>query len=207
MSHHHALLCRSDQVREAVVPTTNEGGIECRDIYIEQIGIDDVRVLTVYAYRRPTAGPTQTLVVRTELITHEAQHALLKLLEEPPESTRFIFVLATGVDLLSTLQSRFQETSLSRDNPTDSLSDLFNDFASSQISDRLALIDVATKKKDVVWQRAMKQGLRFLLQAPVSEPDCLEVLEYVASHLLTRGASNKMLLEQLALSLPARRQD
>jgi hypothetical protein len=67
-------------------------------------------------------------------------------------------------------------------------------------SERLTVIDTALKKKDMLWQRAMKQGL---IEYVAGCKDArLADLEYVARMLLTRGASNKMLLEHAALTLP-----
>ena len=80
----------------------------------------------------------------------------------------------------------------------------FTVFLDSSLAERLSAIESATKNKNLPWQTAIKNGLLNYLQnidttkVPLEK---LKDLEYVARLLLTRGASNKFLLEQLALTL------
>lgn len=160
-------------------------------------GIDDARELVRLAYQRPSVGERQVLVVCTNFITHEAQNALLKLLEEPPQSTQFLFVLPPDFLLLPTLASRFQ-TRLSLQEAV-SIAD-FTHFVSLSYQERISLIESKLKQSDMLWQRAIKLGLIAYLTN--SRNQSLTALEYVARTVLTRGASNKMLFEQLALTIP-----
>lgn len=199
---HHATLLRADAVALAVFPMPDES-VEVRDQYITRFGIDDARELVRQAHQRPSEASEQTLIVRTDFITLEAQNALLKVLEEPPASTKLVFVVPTGFTILPTLASRFAQESpdhCSSEQP----SEVFGDFRSQSYKDRLAAIDQAAKKKDLDWQREIKRGLiQFVAQAKGSSTKLAE-LEYVARTLLTRGASNKMLLEHAALTLGTR---
>ena len=55
----------------------------------------------------PFAGDIRyVLIPRADLIQHEAETALLKTLEEPPEHTRFIFLVRNLADLKQTIISR-----------------------------------------------------------------------------------------------------
>ena len=195
---HHALLCRIDSVQDFVLSTVDEG-VEFYDEYIGRFGINDVRVLTEKAYSRPSEMTVQCLVTRTDFITLEAQNALLKIVEEPPVSTRFIFVLPSDFIILPTLASRlsnYQSTTHSdvkQDN-------VFSDFLSQSYSDRFAKIEKALKEKDIEWQQRIKRGLIRYIKQEADKPRLSE-LEYIARLLLTRGASNKMLLDNLALVL------
>lgn len=198
---HHALLYRSVSVTEAVLPAA-DGAAEVHDRFIEKFGIDDARSLIQSAYHRPLEATVQLLVIRSESVTLEAQNALLKVLEEPPKSTQFVFLLPPDVHLLPTLLSRFVEVNDSIDE-VDS-SDHFTVFLQADVATRLARIERAAKQKDAVWQRAIKQGLRTYLMNGSCPPRMLADIEYVARTLLTRGAGNKMLLEQAALTLPTR---
>jgi hypothetical protein len=80
----------------------------------------------------------------------------------------------------------------------------FVEFLNSGLADRLALIETAVKNKNLVWQTEIQKGLFHHLKTldarkvPLLK---LKDLEYVSRLLLTRGASNKFLLEQLALTL------
>ena len=168
-----------------------------------QFAIADVRALIATAHRRPAGvAQEQLLLVATEFITEEAQQALLKIIEEPPVSTRFVFIIPEGYSFLPTLESRFErQPSFTETTP----SETFSDFIKAEYSERLSRIEESTKKKDQVWQADIKRGLMEYLKTASQTLSALQLkeLEYVLRLLLTRGASNKFLLEHLALTLPA----
>ena len=195
---HHADLIYSGSVESEEIK--NIGG-ECHELSFERFGIDDSRELVRRAYNRPSESDLMTLVVRTSFITLEAQNALLKVLEEPPVSTKFIFVLPQDFIVLPTLLSRFNI--VVEKNKASQSNEVFDEFLKSDIKDRLAAIDKSAKNKDSDWQRAIKQGLISHLYSSSTDKS-VESLEYAARTLLTRGASNKMLLEHAALILSAR---
>ncbi|MEN9920542.1 MAG: polymerase delta subunit [Candidatus Parcubacteria bacterium] len=202
MNSHHAVLFCSESPLSCTLDEYHE--VPTQDQYrLAQFGIDDVRTLTQHAHRRPDSDATlRVILVATEFVTEEAQQALLKLIEEPPVSTRFVFIIPFGYSFLPTLESRFE-----RQEAVGVLveNDIFVVFKAGGFAARLASIEQATKAKDHAWQQQIKRGLtayleheRFKLpQSVVSE------LEFVVRLLLTRGASNKFLLEHLALTLPA----
>ena len=202
MSSHHAVLFGSTAPLVHVFDETS-GLSFAAEYRMPQLGIDDVRTLIGAAYRRPRGDDTiQTLLVATEFITEEAQQALLKIIEEPPLSTRFVFVLPRGYNLLPTLESRFdrqaEEVTVAHDISA------FREFKNASYDKRLAAIELSTKNKDAAWQQDIKNGLAAHLLAHKAEVPlpALKDLEYVVRLLLTRGASNKFLLEHLALTLP-----
>ncbi|MCA9355844.1 hypothetical protein KC865_04860 [Candidatus Kaiserbacteria bacterium] len=200
---HHATLVRADSVQSEKL--LNIESFEINDSYIEKFGIDNARWLVEVACRRPADSGERVFVVRTNFITVEAQNALLKILEEPPLTTKFIFVLPADFTVIPTLLSRFDSVSIEVDKKTPVTQDeIFLKFSKSNYKDRLADIESASKKKDVKWQRAIKQGLIQSINENEVDMALLGELEYLASKLLTRGASNKMLLEHLALTLPIR---
>lgn len=197
---HHASLVRFSPVLDYNLSLLGEF-TELQDSHIERFGIDDARRLVEIANNCPANATVQTLVIRTDFITLEAQNALLKILEEPPASTQFVFVIQEAFQVLPTLASRFSEiqvTKSSGDNVTVEFEELLN----SSYAERLEMIDKNLKAKNTAWQHAIKQGL--LQYAKKCHSDILSELEYVARFLLTRGASNKFLLEHLALTLPTR---
>lgn len=198
---HHAILLRTNSVDSYSIRDVNSDS-EIRDSFFEKIGIDDTRELVKNAYRRPFESKEQVFVVRTHFITLESQNALLKLLEEPPESTRFIFILPPDFIVIPTLASRMSEHA-SEDKDSEECA-IFSGFLASGYKDRVTSIDVAVKKKNTEWQRAIKIGLISYLGQPATQFHPSAELNFVARTLLTRGASNKMLLEQVALTLPTR---
>lgn len=194
---HHAILVCTDSVCNFSLSEMNVSG-EIIDQYDTKFGIDDARELVRKASNRPIVDSQQCLVVRTDFITHEAQNALLKILEEPPQSTKFIFVVPLDFDMLPTLASRFQlfKTAEVGNSPVAE----FEAFKSSSFKDRLSAIEKSAKQKDTDWQRMIKQGLIGFINNS-NHTKSLTELEFVARKLLTRGASNKMLLEHMALVL------
>jgi DNA polymerase-3 subunit delta' len=162
------------------------------------LGVREAQQLVKNAHLRPAATSRQLCVVRAQFITLEAQNALLKVFEEPPHSTRFLLIVPRDFIVIPTLLSRC-ETVDADIKAEENLS--FVDFLSASFAERLALIDQAQKNKDTHWQRAIKKGLIEYLETHTQQ---LKELEYAARLLLTRGASNKFLLEHAALTIPSR---
>ena len=69
------------------------------------ITIEQIREL--YSVTR-TGGKLTIIVKDAHVMGKEAQNAFLKLLEEPPENTRFILTTSSSEALLSTIRSRSQ---------------------------------------------------------------------------------------------------
>lgn len=67
------------------------------------LSIETVRLITHYAARAPH-GPFKLVVARLEGSSRQALNALLKTLEEPPPTVRFLFTASTRV--LPTISSR-----------------------------------------------------------------------------------------------------
>ncbi len=198
MTSHHAVLLSTE------VPLLFEFHTAPQVVYKEpQVGVDTVRRIIEEAYRRPTGDATEQLImVATEFITEEAQQALLKIIEEPPLSTKFLFVIPHGYTLLATLESRFSRT---HEESIYSETEAFGVFLERNVKERFLQIEQALKQKDIAWQTEIKRGLiGYVLQQERRLPiDTLKELDFVSRLLLTRGASNKFLLEHLALTLPA----
>jgi DNA polymerase-3 subunit delta' len=194
---HHALLLFASDISTADIAELKSDN-EIHDIEFEKFGVNDAQQLVKAAYVRPLTTSVQFCVVRAQFITLEAQNALLKVFEEPPQSTKFLLIVPHDFIIIPTLLSRCEILAVG----TSSLENLtFDEFFSASYAQRLALIDMAQKKKDVQWQRSIKKGLISYLE---KHTEHLQELEYAARLLLTRGASNKFLLEHAALTLPSR---
>ncbi len=71
------------------------------------IGIEDVRQLFSKLYLKPLRSPIKAVIVKdAQLLTPEAQNALLKVLEEPPAQTMVLLTADTEDALLPTIRSR-----------------------------------------------------------------------------------------------------
>ncbi len=193
---HHVLVYQVSSVHAFTF--TPVGSNEVREQFVDRFGIDNARELVVAANGRPLQASQQYLVVRTNFITLEAQNALLKVTEEPPTSTKLVFILPSDFALLATLRSRCLVAEVTEEVDA-SIQRIFIAFQKQTYAERLQAIDKAVKQKDVVWQQAIKRGLIQYVGSISDGSETLAQLEYVSRWLLTRGASNKMLLEQVAL--------
>ena len=73
----------------------------------DSIGIDAVREVKNFLWQRPAASTRRTLIIDgAELLTTEAQNALLKVAEEPPASSLLILVTSDTESILPTIVSR-----------------------------------------------------------------------------------------------------
>ena len=195
---HHAQLVRTVEVSTYQHPETTATVLNTT---LDTMGIGDVRAVTAQAQLRPATDGGQVFVIAASFITHEAQNALLKLFEEPPVDTAFVLVVPPAFQLLPTLQSRIgQETTIadSTENQAWTL------FLAATYADRLQQIDSWQKSKDPQWLSQMAAGVHSVSSQEVGL-EAMQVLQFVGQKLQTRGASNKMLLEHLALVLPLRK--
>ncbi len=79
------------------------------------IGIDAVRQLKKFLYQRPVVSSRRSAVFDSaESLTPEAQNALLKIVEEPPQFSLIIFIAHDTSVFSPTLVSRFTKVYFSR---------------------------------------------------------------------------------------------
>jgi DNA polymerase III delta prime subunit len=197
---HHARLFRvaDDQTIADIIArvATDE---EVYTYTFTTMQIDDVRELTARAYRRPTEARQQLLIVVSERLTHEAQNALLKLLEEPPLTTRFCFIVRTHTSLLPTVLSRCQLTVVDTLQMSTTRDPLVVAFLSARPPVRLQQIAEANKQKDDLWFSTMQA---FMLSRQAAQYIVSPAIEPLLRYLTMRGAAKKMIWEELALRLP-----
>lgn len=76
----------------------------------DSIGIDAVREIKNFLWQKPIASPRRTLIIdEAELLTAEAQNALLKVTEEPPASSLLLIVTTDEESILPTIVSRLPQ--------------------------------------------------------------------------------------------------
>ena len=75
----------------------------------KQIGVDDIRQVSIKPYM---ADKKVVIIPDADGITPEAQNALLKVLEEPPEYVVFLILVQNAQLLLDTILSRVMKLSL-----------------------------------------------------------------------------------------------
>ncbi|MEZ4104517.1 MAG: hypothetical protein R3B60_04525 [Candidatus Paceibacterota bacterium] len=207
---HHAFICYSDldkeDCTELFIDYVNRDDLDYFEI--EVFGIREARELINKAYRKPVAGKYKIITVKTTKITTEAEQAMLKILEEPPTSAIFFFIIPPDCFLLPTLRSRFllyEHQFTNEDNKERFLiNQEFTNFAEKKYKERMEIVTINITKKDEKWIFKMKEGLTLSVSKLKYKlkPSVLTKLNMILMTLNTRGASNKMLLEELALVLP-----
>ncbi len=74
------------------------------------IGVDAARFVKEFLFQKPFCSPRRTVIIPdANLLTNEAQSALLKIVEEPPASSLILFVAEDPQVLLPPLRSRVQQ--------------------------------------------------------------------------------------------------
>lgn len=84
--------------------TVAGGGTAARSFHV-----DTVRQIRSDAYIKPNEAPRRVFILEgAETMSEQAQNALLKVFEEPPERVVFILTVTSAVKLLPTVRSRAQ---------------------------------------------------------------------------------------------------
>lgn len=205
MTTHHAIAHFCDDYTNygtRLALYRSEGEVE--QFVSDKLAIADVRRIIAAAQRRPAVGDSKIIFVATGHIAVEAQNALLKILEDPPTTTRFVLWLGQQVQLLPTVRSRLHILEADGIAPTDVT---LESFMAMSIPERLSHVATVYKQKDVVADRQLYQGLVSYLQQPPAALSAAQLSEIATlqSLLTSPGAAKKMLWEALALTLPVER--
>jgi DNA polymerase-3 subunit delta' len=159
----------------------NTGALEASVISIapvnRSIGIDDIRSLRLKFALKSFSGTKQLIIINdANLMTREAQNALLKILEEPPKDTVFIVVTNDDASLLPTIHSRCTIINISKPD-TALLIKYFVElgYKESEVSSAMALSDgwpelaEAILKDDSTEFTEIIKYSKELLQKPLNE--------------------------------------
>lgn len=170
------------------------------------VAIADVRQLIATAYLKPTGFLTRTIIITAFAIAPEAQHALLKILEEPPSTTKFVLWLCPDTTLLPTLRSRLAEETIDVRGTAmidESVSVQFVEFLTSTKAARFERIATHIKNKNLAELAELASSLGGYLTTTVSLPTpTRSQILWCLSQLELRGSSKKMLWEEISLLLP-----
>ena len=116
------LVCSRPQQDQEIKNLARDYQIDSKNVldYFEispqkkQISIDQIRELKGHIYQKPIKAKVKFVVVKdADMLTTEAQNALLKLLEEPPSHAVIILATQRRQKLLPTVRSRTVEINTS----------------------------------------------------------------------------------------------
>lgn len=192
-----------DYVTSLGIQTGPDFSLEHFDVF----GVDDARALTLRASTRPLEAPHRTFVLVMSDMTHEAQNALLKTLEEPPSQALFIFALPSPHTLLPTVRSRMHMVSLTRDSQRSSSAIDPGVFLSSTPEKRITLLKAVldTDERDTGAVISFLSSLEVTLGTQPPSPGkhrALDALYRARKYTTDKGSLLKPLLEQVALLIP-----
>lgn len=167
--------------------------------------VDDARTLKSWQSLTPTQS--RAYVCLTEFITLDAQHALLKTLEEPAEDTHIFLCVKNPDVLLETLHSRVQLIT-----PGGEKEETLNaeEFVNLSLSDRLKKVaELLVKEDDEEASALMRQKvLSFLgeLEGVLSNntekyKEVLKLIYNLKKYVYIPGASMRIILEAVAMNL------
>ena len=206
---HHATLIEGDfetmraelvGVLEKKFDIESQGNPDFQVRSYDTLGIDEARELREAASFRPSREGNKIFIISFDAIGIDAQHALLKLFEEPTAATHFFLVAPHTTRLLPTLRSRLMIVpSEGKRAPTKEA----KAFLKALPGERLKLIENIVEGRDRARAGALIAGLEEVLanNLPVSAPALTE-LERAREYLPDRASSVKLLMENLALVLP-----
>lgn len=174
------------------------------------LSVEDVRTVLEVAGQAPLGGAHKAIILSASRVYHEAQNALLKLFEEPPEGTVLYLVVPEAAQLLPTLRSRV--AFIGGEKTDTALSPLAREFLRATPEGRTALIKKLVATGDDEERRESRDeaiGLLGAIERIVAErprtPESIALLKDVSTlrgYLYERSAPLKMILEHVSLILP-----
>ncbi|MEO6536258.1 MAG: hypothetical protein ABIT47_01065 [Candidatus Paceibacterota bacterium] len=141
------------------------------DIIILRFGlfsVDDARKLIDSAYRSASGDKGKVIIASMTRVFHEAQNALLKLFEEPPEGVTLILCVPSAGLLLPTLRSRLLSLPVSHSDSSveqggETENNVAHEFLESDTKERekiiTKLLDKTKSDKDDVKQAARSEAI------------------------------------------------
>ena len=199
---HHALLFigTHDDVFACIPESYRVRNVDTHHISCSRFGINEARSLKETASNRPIQESKRRFVIETNEILREAQNALLKLFEDPPETAQFLVILPHERNIIPTLRSRFHIVTPQVAPSTD---DVFPAFKNMSYSQRLTEISRKVQSKDTEWIHEILNGIEHSSNINTQKnPTLIRDILQARTYIDTRGASPKMILEHIALTLP-----
>lgn len=200
----HAGVCVATDFKSATLP--DDCKYPSADVHhevVDTLHISTVRNLRELAHRAPVAGSHRWIVIFAKTYPQITQNALLKTLEDPPETSKILLVVPDIAQLLPTVRSRIHLL----DESTHTIADMEVDiehWCQVTAPERLQVIDRLHKQKDTSAMSALLNGIIRRLASwnfTVSGTQH-KLLSDIVMCSVRSGASKRYLLEALALTVP-----
>lgn len=165
----------------------------------DTFGVDEARAAASFSFFKPL-GDTKYIAIACHAMTAEAQHALLKLVEEGKGSSVFFFMLPYGAHVLPTLVSRSTVLRVPGNTEVSGSDDALA-FLRMNYQERLHVVEKIAKEQDREAARGLVRALLALSKEKPYTPQLLRDLLEADRFLQLSGSSPKSVLGHLALVL------
>ncbi len=209
---HHFYLIEGDIENTVATITTHLGELgfapdTTRHITKDHFTIDDAHELQSNQIET-TDNINKFFIVTFNTIGHEAEQSLLKTLEEPKEGTHFFFVTPHIHGIRDTILSRCYK--IIGDTASDSsIEKMVKDFLKGNSADRFAKVAeiLESAEEESVLPKTFTRELLRIVHNSFSvekkeERDVIEKTAELCGYMENRGASEKYILETLAILIP-----
>ena len=183
------------------------------DFWFEEtdtFGIEESRTLKEVHSRKPL-GKIKVFIIKTSFITNEAQNALLKILEDPLPHSFFFFIMPSDEYILPTLLSRFMiindgSRAEDKSEPEFDVPSFLSLNPAKRIKLLSKIVDAKDKEKALKFLNSLEKELRKkyypFSSGALEAGEIFRTLLQSKKYLYSRGASVKIILENLSLVLP-----
>lgn len=185
---------------------------------INTIGIEEIKNMQKKILFKPIKSPTKAVILEdAELLTTQAQNALLKILEEPPDHTIIILSSQSKETLLPTIISRCQIIGLEEkiqklsEIEIQELTEFIENLPKMPMSEKLKKAEIVAKEKEktIVWIEKIIFTLReqLLEQTKNNQPNInytlynIKAFQKTHTLLKTTNVNPRFLLETTLLSI------
>lgn len=169
-------------------------------------GIDAMREIKSFLWKKPAVSLKRVVVINNaENLTPQAQNAILKITEEPPENSVLILIASRPENLLPPLLSRLQKIYFGRLSDNEMLKVL---AAQAGTSDK-KIVDLAWGRpgrafrllNDDLTNEAEKKAREFLLRQPADGAERSKFIKKLVEEQKERPALLDLFFESLILNL------
>jgi len=165
------------------------------------IGIDEIRGIEKFLNIKPLKLPIKILIINSaQDLTLQAQNALLKTLEEPPQNSKIILELQNSERLLPTIISRCKKINLGAKNLVDETTPEHNEqvklFIQLLEASKGQRLDFIEQNRQKITDKEYALGLLNIWQSVLRDKMILNITPK-SSNILNK--QNKSLIEKLGL--------
>lgn len=225
---HHAYLIEGDMeivlkelfiFFEQSLDITVQGNPDFLHLTFDSFGIDEGRKIKEMQAGKAFIGERRLFVISASVVTHEAQHSLLKVFEDPSPHVHFFIIIPTADGLLPTLRSRFfiieheskYKTKKTPAEKTISAREFLENTSASRFAMIKGIVEDKNKDKALTLLNDIEVTLHIKLVESVKNSSrtgsrqvavVLEEIGRIKQYLHDRSSSVKVTLEHIALVLP-----